>query len=112
MLNDWVFSFAVVECLAQFILLLLGFLLFLERAVLHDILKETGLMLVILVDGLFDWAHWVTISLRAWWLLVVLEFLWFLLGSNEFGFKLNLNFSELLIKFVVFVHVLRMVGDV
>ena len=112
MLNDWVFSFAVVECLAQFILLLLGFLLFLERAVLHDILEEAGLMLVILVDGLFDWAHWVTISLRAWGLLVALEFLWFLLGSNEFGFKLNLNFSELLIKFVVFVYVLRMVGNV
>lgn len=112
MLNDWVFRFAVVECLAQFVLLLLGFLLFLECAILHDILEETSLMLVILVDGLFDWAHWVNIPLRAWGFLVALEFLWFLLGSNEFGFKLDLNFSELLIKFVVFVHVLRMVGNV
>lgn len=73
--------------------------------------------MAIFIDSFADWTNWITISLRTWRFWVALKFLWLLLRTNKFCFKLNLNFSELFIKFVVLIHVLRnyrnvVVGDV
>ena len=83
-LDDGHLQFAVVERLAQFVFLLEGFLLFLECAVLHDILKEAGLVLVVLINDLFDWAYLMPISLRTWGFLAALAFLWLPWRAHEF----------------------------
>jgi hypothetical protein len=54
----------------------------------------------------------IPISLRTWGFLAALAFLWLPWRAHEFWLKLNLNFSELFIKFIVLIHVLRKVGKV